>query len=54
MPVKFADLQLAFDFVSSSGLGENQACLDTQSGRLYWHSEVADNVEEDELPDDPR
>lgn len=52
MPVKFGDLQLAFDFVSFGGLGENQAFLDTQTGRLYWHSEVADNIEEDELPDD--
>lgn len=51
MSVKFEDLQLAFDFVSSGGPGENQAVLDTQSGRLYWHSEIADNVEEDELPE---
>lgn len=52
MSVKFDDLQLAFEFVSSGGLGENRAILDTQTGRLYWHSEVADNFEEDELPED--
>lgn len=51
MPVKFGDLQLAFDFVSSGGLGENWAILDTQTGRLYWHSEIADNFEQDELPE---
>ena len=52
MPVKFVDLQLAFDFVSFGAVGESQAFLDTQTGRLYWRSEVADNIEEDEFPDD--
>ena len=52
MSVKFEDLQLAFGFVSSGGLGENRAILDTQTGRLYWHSEIGDNFEEDELPED--
>lgn len=52
MSVRFADLQFAFEFVSSGARGENQAILDTQSGRLYYHSEVADNMEEDEFPDD--
>jgi|SRR5687767_509099 len=52
MSVKFGDLELAFDFVSLGGLGENQAILDTQTGRLYWHSEIGDNFEEDELPED--
>lgn len=52
MSVKFGDLQLAFAFVSSGGLGENRAVLDTQTGRFYWHSEIGDNFEEDELPED--
>jgi hypothetical protein len=52
MSVKFVDLQIAFEFVSAGGLGENRAVLDTQTGRFYWHSEFADNFEEDELPDD--
>lgn len=52
MSVKFGDVQLAFDFVSSGGLGENRAILDTQTGRLYWHTEIGDNFEEDELPED--
>ena len=50
MAVSFSDLQLAFEFVSSGGMGENEAYLDRQSGNIYWHSEVGDNDEE--LPDD--
>jgi hypothetical protein len=50
MPVSFSDLQLAFEFVSNGGMGENEAYLDRQSGKIYWHSEFGDNDEE--LPDD--
>src|SRR5215831_10637469 len=50
MPVSFWDLQLALEFVSSGGVGENEAYLDRRSGKIYWHSEVGDNDEE--LPDD--
>ena len=50
MAVSFSDLQLAFEFVSSGGMGENEAYLDRRSGKIYWHSEVGDN--EEELPDD--
>jgi Uncharacterised protein family (UPF0158) len=50
MPVSFLDLQLAFEFVSSGGMGENEAYLDRQSGKIYWHSEFGDNDEQ--LPDD--
>ena len=50
MPVSFSELQLAFEFVSSGGMGENEAYLDRQSGKIYWHSEFGDNDEE--LPDD--
>src|SRR5215467_13065030 len=50
MPVSFLDLQLAFEFVSSGGTGENEAYLDRQSGKIYWHSEFGDNDEE--LPND--
>ena len=49
MPVSFSDVQLAFEFVSSGGMGENEAYLDRQSGKIYWHSEFGDNDEE--LPD---
>jgi uncharacterized protein UPF0158 len=50
MPVSFSDLQLAFEFVNSGGMGENEAYLDRQSGKMYWHSEFGDNDER--LPDD--
>ena len=50
MPVSFLDLQRAFEFVSSGGMGENEAYLDRQSGKVYWHSEFGDNGEE--LPDE--
>src|SRR6516162_2541514 len=50
MAVSFSDLQLAIEFVSSGGMGENEAYLDRESGKIYWHSEVGDNDEE--LPDD--
>ena len=50
MPISFSDLQLAFEFVSSGGMGENEAYLDRQSGKIYWRSEFGYNDEE--LPDD--
>src|SRR5262249_7331638 len=50
MPVSFSDLQLAFEFVSGGGMGENEAYLDRQSGKIYRHSEFDDNDEE--LPGD--
>src|ERR1700751_4128730 len=50
MPFSFSDVQLAFEFVSSGGMGENEAYLDRQLGKIYWHSEFGDNDEE--LPDD--
>ena len=50
MPVSFSDLLLGFEFVNSGGMGENEAYLDRQSGKIYWHSEFGDNAEE--LPDD--
>jgi hypothetical protein len=50
MAVSFSDLQLAFEFVSSGGMGENEAYLDRQSGKIYWHSKFGEDDEE--LPDD--
>ena len=32
MPVSFSDLQLACEFASSGGMGENEAYLNRQSG----------------------
>ena len=50
MPVSFFDLQLTFEFVRSGGMGENEAYLDRESGKIYWRSEFGDSDEE--LPDD--
>ena len=49
MAVSLSDLRLAFEFVSSGGMGQNEAYLDRQSGKIYWHSEFGYNQEE--LPD---
>jgi hypothetical protein len=50
MPVSLKDLEDAFEFVSAGGTGEHQAFLCKQTGKLYWHSEYLDDM--DELPDD--
>ena len=50
MPISFADLQDAFEFASAGAPGENEAYLDRQSGKIYWHSQYGDLAEE--LPDD--
>jgi hypothetical protein len=50
MPVNWKDLLLAFEFVSASSTGEHQAFLSKQTGKLYWHSDASDDL--DELPDD--
>jgi hypothetical protein len=50
MPTIFAELQDAFEFVSVGAPGENEAYLDRQSGKIYYHSEYCDFDEE--LPDD--
>jgi hypothetical protein len=50
MPVSLNDLRDAFEFVSAHGGGEHQAFLCKQSGKLYCHSELCDDL--DILPDD--
>lgn len=50
MTVNFSELLEAFEFVSSGGAGENEAYLCMVTGKIYCHSEWADDVEE--LPDD--
>ena len=50
MPVKWQDLQLAFEFASLGQFGEHQAYLCRESGEFLWHSEFGDEI--DELPDD--
>jgi hypothetical protein len=50
MPVSLKDIREAFEFVSAGGGGESHAFLCKQSGKLYWHSELCDDL--DILPDD--
>jgi hypothetical protein len=52
MPFSFQEILTAFEFVGSAGLGEHQAILCRQTGKIYLHSESADFDELDELPDD--
>ena len=46
MPVSFKDILEALEFVSADGMGEHQAFLCKQSGRVYWHSEFSDELGE--------
>jgi hypothetical protein len=49
MPVSWSELQNAFEFVSSGEPGEQQAVVNSESGELFWRSEIGDL---DEWPDD--
>ena len=50
MPISFGELQDAFLFTSFGAPGENEAYLDRNSGKFYFHSAYGDN--EEELPED--
>ena len=50
MRVNLKDLHEAFEFVAAGGGGEHQAFLCKQSGKLYCHSEVCEDL--DILPDE--
>jgi hypothetical protein len=50
MPVRLKDIWEAFEFVCAGGGGEHQAFLCKQSGKLYCHSDLCDDL--DILPDD--
>jgi hypothetical protein len=50
MQVKFEDISLAYEFVSGGGMDEHQAFLCRQTGKLYFRSELSEDL--DELPDD--
>jgi hypothetical protein len=54
MPASVQEILDALEFVSfDSGLGENQALLCRQTGKIYWRSEFSDVKElDDELPDE--
>ena len=49
--VKYHDLSLAFDFVSSGAPTEHRAYVSLDTGKIYRVSEMSD-VEEEEIPDD--
>ena len=49
--VKFSDLELAFEFVSSAPQYEATAFISRETGKIYWLSDVIDEDEE-ETPDD--
>ena len=50
MPVSLKDILGAFEFVCAGGGGEHEAFLCKQSGELYCHSGLCDDL--DMLPDD--
>mgnify|MGYP000007604934 CR=1 FL=1 len=50
MKLNFKDILEAFEFVSFGSIYEHQAFLDRATGRIYWHSEYGDDM--DELPQD--
>jgi hypothetical protein len=54
MPISFQNILDALEFVSMEGaLGEHEAILCRQTGKIYWRSEFSDLDElNDELPDD--
>lgn len=54
MPVNFSDILFAFECVNMGGMGEHQAYLCRQTGKIYFHSDFSDLGEalNDELPDD--
>ena len=49
--LKFADLVMAFDFVSSAGMFECNAYISRNTGEICWVSDTIDDEEED-LPED--
>ena len=50
MLFEFKDILEAFEFVSFGSMYEHQAFLDTSTGKIYYHSEYGDDL--DELPED--
>ena len=50
MVINFQEIMDAFDFVSFGPMYEHQAFLCKETGKIYWHSELGDDIEE--LPED--
>lgn len=42
MKFKFEDIEMAYDFVSSSPYGEHSAVLRKDTGKILWQSEMGD------------
>ena len=49
MPIKFVDIELAFEFVSSDQMCVNSAYLCSKTGKIFYFSEMAGI---NELPED--
>ena len=49
--MKYADLEFSYHCVSFDE-GVNSAYISKSTGKIYQHSEVYDNDEEEELPED--
>jgi hypothetical protein len=52
MPTSFSDIELSFEFVSSHGVGMNEAFLCRRTGKIYWRSDSLGLDELEEIPDD--
>jgi hypothetical protein len=50
MAIEFQDILEAFELVSFGSMYEHQAFLDKSTGKIYYHSEYGDEMEE--LPED--
>jgi hypothetical protein len=51
MPTSFSDIEFSFEFVSSQGVGINEAFLCRRTGKIYWRSDSLDveDMNEDAL-----
>ena len=49
MRIKFSDIELAFDYVSSSPMTANTVVICKETGEFYYRSDYGD---EDEIPED--
>jgi uncharacterized protein UPF0158 len=53
MPASFNEILFAFESTSMEGMGEHQAYICRQSGKIYFHSDLSEFQQlNDELPDD--
>ena len=50
MKIKFSDIELAFDFVSSAPMTANAAIICKEAGEIFYTSDYDDD--EDEIPEE--